>query len=68
MEADRLPETVPATPTPDSLTEGRQRVDRVWSYTFAYLLGAGLLFVLIWSSGVWNFLANTRLLSLLIDG
>ena len=42
-------------------------MDRVWSYTFSYLLGIGLLAALIWSSGVWNFLANTRLLSVLID-
>ena len=45
----------------------RRQVDLVWSYTFSYLLGALLLGVLIWSSGVWNFLANTRLLSVLID-
>ena len=42
-------------------------MDLVWSYTFSYLLGALLLAALIWSSGVWNFLANTRLLSVLID-
>ena len=42
-------------------------MDRVWSYTFSYLLGAILLGALIWSSGVWNFIANTRLLSVLID-
>jgi uncharacterized membrane protein YbhN (UPF0104 family) len=67
MEADRLPETIAETPAADSVSDDR-RLDRVWSYTFAYLLGGGLLFVLIWSSGIWNFLANTRLLSLLIDG
>jgi len=42
-------------------------MDLVWSYTFSYLLGALLLAALIWSSGIWNFLANTRLLSVLID-
>jgi uncharacterized membrane protein YbhN (UPF0104 family) len=42
-------------------------MDRVWSYTFSYLLAAILLGALIWTSGVWNFLANTRLLSVLID-
>ena len=48
--------------------EGADRkVDLVWSYTFSYLLGAVLLGLLIWSSGIWNFLANTRLLSVLID-
>ena len=47
--------------------EDRKTMDRVWSYTFSYLLGAVLLGALIWSSGVWNFLANTRLLSVLID-
>jgi uncharacterized membrane protein YbhN (UPF0104 family) len=45
----------------------RAAVDRVWSYTFSYLFGALLLGALIWSSGVWNFLANTRLLSVMID-
>ncbi len=42
-------------------------MDHVWSYAFSYLLGALLLGALIYSSGVWNFLANTRLLSVLID-
>jgi uncharacterized membrane protein YbhN (UPF0104 family) len=31
-------------------------------------LGAALLAALIWASGIWNFLANTRLLDLLIKG
>ncbi len=47
--------------------DDHRKVDLVWSYTFSYLLGALLLVLLIWSSGVWNFLANTRLLSVLID-
>jgi uncharacterized membrane protein YbhN (UPF0104 family) len=70
MEADRRPEVdvVAETLRSGSLAEDRRRVDRVWSYTFSYLLGAGLLVALIWSSGIWNFLANTRLLSILIDG
>src|SRR6516164_10282041 len=68
MEADRLPGALTETETSDSLAEDRRRVDRIWSYTFSYLLGVGLLVALIWSSGVWNFLANTRLLSVLIDG
>ncbi len=70
MEADRRPdrELFPEARTSDSLAEDRRRVDRVWSYTFSYVLGVGLLFALIWSSGIWNFLANTRVLSLLIDG
>src|SRR5215831_2581346 len=71
MEADRRPdqELFPEALSPDSfLAEDRRRVDRVWSYTFSYVLGVGLLFALIWSSGIWNFLANTRILSLLIDG
>ena len=46
---------------------GSAAMDRVWSYTYSYLLGAFLLIALIWSGGVWNFLANTRLLSVLID-
>jgi uncharacterized membrane protein YbhN (UPF0104 family) len=56
-----------------ALTADRERaaervtVDRVWSYTFSYVLGFVLLALLIASSGLWNFLANTRLLSVLID-
>ena len=52
---------------PASAPDDRRKMDLVWSYTFSYLLGALLLVALIWSSGVWNFLANTRLLSVLID-
>jgi uncharacterized membrane protein YbhN (UPF0104 family) len=51
----------------DPKERGYAAMDRVWSYTYSYLLGALLLAALIWSSGVWNFLANTRLLSVLID-
>ncbi len=69
MEADPRAEAV----TPGEAAalgvqaEDRRKVDLVWSYTFSYLLGALLLGTLIWSSGVWNFLSNTRLLSVLID-
>ncbi|MGH9442516.1 MAG: lysylphosphatidylglycerol synthase transmembrane domain-containing protein [Thermoanaerobaculia bacterium] len=48
-------------------SQDRQTMDRFWSYTFSYLLGTVLLGTLIWSSGIWNFLANTRLLSVLIN-
>ena len=61
------PEAAPAPEAQDPRARDRQAVDRVWSYTFSYLLGAGLLAALIWSSGVWNFISNTRLLSVLID-
>ena len=44
-----------------------KKLDRVGSYLFSYLLGAILLGSLIYFSGVWNFLANTRLLRVLID-
>ncbi len=44
-----------------------RKLDLVWSYTFSYLLGAVLLGLLIWSSGFWNFISNTRLLSVMID-
>ena len=65
MEAERRADAVPA---PESgAPDERRQMDRVWSYTFSYVLGIGLLGLLIWSSGVWNFLANTRLLSVLID-
>lgn len=68
MEADpRAPEAVAASEAPDPRAGERRAVDRVWSYTFSYLLGAVLLGALIWSSGLWNFLGNTRLLSVLID-
>src|SRR5262245_24431654 len=66
MEADLRAEPH-AVPAPAPPQEERRKVDLVWSYTFSYLLGALLLVALIWSSGVWNFLANTRLLSVLID-
>jgi uncharacterized membrane protein YbhN (UPF0104 family) len=46
-----------------------QRPVRLTSTFFlSYLLGFASLAVLIWASGVWNFLANTRLLDLLIKG
>jgi hypothetical protein len=49
-----------------SLPEERRALDRVGSYLFSYILGALLLGSLIYASGVWNFLGNTRLLDLLI--
>ncbi len=67
MEADPRVDVTPAVEPSDLHTQERRAVDRVWSYTFSYLLGAILLGTLIWTSGVWNFLANTRLLSVLID-
>ena len=33
----------------DPEASGREAVDRVWSYTYSYLLGAFLLIALIWS-------------------
>ncbi|HUH01230.1 MAG TPA: YbhN family protein [Kofleriaceae bacterium] len=39
-----------------------------WTFLFSYVLGFALLAALIWVSGIWDFLANTRLLDLLIDG
>ena len=38
------------------------------SYAFAYVLGGVLLLLLIWLGGFWQILANSRMLSLLIDG
>ena len=67
MEADPRVEASAAAQPSDPHAEDRRAVDRVWSYTFSYLLAAVLLGALIWTSGVWNFLANTRLLSVLID-
>ena len=68
MEADVRADSVAALPAEAERQAGdRAKVDRVWSYTFSYALGALLLGLLIWSSGIWNFLANTRLLSVLID-
>jgi uncharacterized membrane protein YbhN (UPF0104 family) len=66
VEAERRTDANPPAPVPAPPDDPRQ-MDRVWSYTFSYLLGIGLLAALIWSSGIWNFLANTRLLSVLID-
>jgi hypothetical protein len=68
MEADPRLEPAPhEAEHPGLRAEEKHQVDLVWSYTFSYILGALLLVALIWSSGVWNFLANTRLLSVLID-
>ena len=49
---------VPAMRSRVAAPDDERKVDLVWSYTFSYLLGAALLVLLIWSSGVWNFLAN----------
>lgn len=38
------------------------------TFAFSYVLGFLLLGLLIWISGIWDFLANTRLLDLLIKG
>jgi uncharacterized membrane protein YbhN (UPF0104 family) len=43
------------------------KLDRLSSYVFSYLLGIVLLGALIYFSGAWNFIANTRLLSVMID-
>ena len=51
----------------ETVTTDRTRLDRIGAYIFSYLLGAVLLGALIYFGGVWNFLANTRLLSVLID-
>jgi hypothetical protein len=47
--------------------EDRGPLDRVGAYVFSYVVAVVLLGALIYFSGVWNFLANTRLLSVLID-
>ena len=62
------PAHVPAVLDDDS--EGAQRgaADVVWSYIFAYLGGIIMLGGLIYSAGIWNFLAYTRLLALLVSG
>lgn len=49
------------------MSEETKKLDRVGAYLFSYLLAIVLLGSLIYFSGVWNFLANTRLLSVLID-
>lgn len=46
--------------------EERSSLSRVGAYIFSYALAAFLLVSLIYASGVWNFLANTRLLNFLI--
>src|SRR5262245_54396513 len=52
------------------MTEARADLPVRLTSTFflSYLLGFASLGVLIWASGIWNFLANTRLLDLLIKG
>jgi uncharacterized membrane protein YbhN (UPF0104 family) len=68
MSTDALADSVRDQQIAAALETGdRRKMDAFWSYTFSYLLGAVLLGTLIWSSGIWNFLANTRLLSVLID-
>jgi uncharacterized membrane protein YbhN (UPF0104 family) len=49
-------------------TQEHRPVRLASTFFFSYALGFLLLGVLIWLSGVWNFLANTRLLDLLIKG
>lgn len=45
----------------------RSRLDRIGAYLFSYAVAIVLLGALIYFSGAWNFLANTRLLRFLID-
>jgi uncharacterized membrane protein YbhN (UPF0104 family) len=49
-----------------SREEEKRALDRTGSYLFSYLAAALLLGSLIYVSGVWNFLANTRLLDVMI--
>jgi uncharacterized membrane protein YbhN (UPF0104 family) len=49
-------------------THAHRPVRLVSTFFFSYALGFLLLGLLIWLSGVWNFLANTRLLDPLIKG
>ncbi len=70
MEADSrvLDGSVVVTSTDESGPGGEARqLDRAWAYLFSYVLAAVLLGSLIYFSGVWNFLANTRLLSVMIN-
>jgi len=41
--------------------------DLLGSYFLSYILAATLLFSLVWTAGIWNVLANTRLLDLFIS-
>jgi uncharacterized membrane protein YbhN (UPF0104 family) len=52
---------------PVETADDRGKLDRIGAYVFSYLLAIVLLGTLIYFSGIWNFLANTRLLSVLID-
>jgi len=45
----------------------RAPLDRIGTYVFSYLLGALLLLAVIYIADFWQFLANTRLLNLLIN-
>lgn len=53
-------------PAVSASLEEKRALNRVGSYVFSYVLAALLLGSLLWASGVWNFLGNTRLLDLLI--
>lgn len=55
-----------ATTVAEAAVEDRRALNRIGSYLFSYLAAALLLGSLIYASGVWNFLANTRLLDVLI--
>jgi uncharacterized membrane protein YbhN (UPF0104 family) len=57
-----------ATSEEDPGIDRRGTADLVWSYVFAYAGGIILLGGLIYSAGIWNFLAYTRLLALLVSG
>ena len=67
MEADPNPVRASEAVFEDSGRAETRQIDRVWAYVFSYTLAAVLLGSLIYFSGVWNFLANTRLLSVLIN-
>ena len=53
-------------PSASETAEEKRTLNRVGSYIFSYVLAALLLGSLLWASGIWNFLANTRLLDLFI--
>jgi hypothetical protein len=53
---------------PERLAPRARATGLPWSFALAYLVGIGLIVLLVHYAGVWNILANTRVLDLLARG
>lgn len=56
-----------AVATEERRQEARTTGDVVWSFVFSYALALLFYVSLVWGAGFWDFVANTRILSVLID-